>query len=216
MKGNSGSKTVMLSTIFALIFLISSSTIHISAVDDTSPPSRVPIRVDISAIVPYHSATNGDQDLTGEACLQMAFDAHLNGYDGPSVDQQDIRNVTKGRLGAGVADLDELRLAAHYSQEAIVGERGYEERYYGYGSAKYDWTNWPLEMSPRFGERFLLWSHDILCFVCISVMRVTVQSACLAMLCCFVWCLTVIDAPVCLACVAASHVHERELLLLRR
>ena len=154
MKGKNGSKTVMLSTIFALIFLISSSTILISAVGDTSPPSRAPIRVDISTIVEYHSATNGDQDLTGEACLQMAFDAHLNGYDGPSVDQQDIRNVTKGRLGSGVAELDELRLAAHYSQEAIVGERGYEERYYGYGSTKYDWTNWPLEMSPRHGVRF--------------------------------------------------------------
>ncbi len=154
MKGKNGFKTVMLSTIFALIFLISSSAIHIPVEGDTSPPSRVPARVDISALVPYHAATNGDQELTGEACLQMAFDAYVNGYDGPSVDQQDIRNVTKGRLGSGVAELDELRLAAHYSQETIVGERGYEERYYGYGSTKYDWTNWPLEMSPRHGERF--------------------------------------------------------------
>ncbi len=154
MIGKSGSKTVMLSTIFALIFLISGSAIQIPVEGDTSPPSRAPIRVDISALVPFHATVNGEQDLTGEACLQMAFDAYVNGYDGPSVDQQDIRNVTKGRLGSGVAELDELRLAAHYSQETIVGERGYEERYYGYGSTKYDWTNWPLEMSPRFKERF--------------------------------------------------------------
>ncbi len=155
MKGKSGSETAMLSAIFTLILIMAGGAILPSIGGDPSSPTREPpIRVDISGLVPYHAATNGDQDLTGEACLQMAFDAHVNGYDGPSVDQQDIRNVTKGRLGSGIAELDELRLASHYSQETIVGERGYEERYYGYGSTKYDWTNWPLEMSPRHGERF--------------------------------------------------------------
>ncbi len=144
----------MLSAIFTLILMISGSAILPSIGGDPSSPTRAPVRMDISGLVLYHAVTNGDQDMTGEACLQMAFDAYVNGYNGPSVDQQDIRNVTKGRLGSGVADLDELRLASHYSQESIVGERGYEERYYGYGSTKYDWTNWPMDMSPRHGERF--------------------------------------------------------------
>jgi len=75
---------------------------------------------------------------------------------GPSIDIQDIRNVTKGRLGTGAATLEELIEGAHYSQDSLVPQqgKGYEERYYGYGAVSYDWTDWRADPSPRFNTRF--------------------------------------------------------------
>lgn len=102
-------------------------------------------RRDLSKAVPYHAAAS--PELTGEACLQMVFD-----YWGPSVSQQDIRNVSKSRLDDSVAVLDELIRAAHFSDQSWArgNLRGYRERALGYGGFSYDWN----DNSPRVDNRF--------------------------------------------------------------
>ncbi|MGA1821316.1 MAG: hypothetical protein ACMUIG_02170 [Thermoplasmatota archaeon] len=108
-------------------------------------------RINLSSLIPYH-AQSADE-MTGEACLQMTFD-----YYGPSITQQDIRNVTTGRLESGVASPDELVRASHFSSQSLArgnpSQRGYSERSLGYGGFMYDWTNSERNPSPRFNSRF--------------------------------------------------------------
>ncbi|MBN1390214.1 MAG: hypothetical protein JXA22_06195 [Candidatus Thermoplasmatota archaeon] len=102
-------------------------------------------RRDLSKVVPYHAAASSE--LTGEACLQMVFD-----YWGPSVSQQDIRNVSKGVIDGSVSTVDELVRAAHFSDQSWAkgNLRGYKERPYGYGGFYYDWS----DNDPRVENRF--------------------------------------------------------------
>ncbi|MGA1872722.1 MAG: choice-of-anchor X domain-containing protein [Thermoplasmatota archaeon] len=102
-------------------------------------------RRDLSKVVPYHAAVA--PETTGEACLQMVFD-----YWGPSIPQQDIRNVTSGRLDTDVASAGDLVRAAHFSDQSWArgNLRGYNERSLGYGGFYYDWN----DDSPRANTRF--------------------------------------------------------------
>lgn len=108
-------------------------------------------RINLSSIIPYHAQSA--EEMTGEACLQMTFD-----YYGPSITQQDIRNVTTGRLESGVADPEDLVRASHFSSQSLAKansrQRGYSERALGYGGFYYDWTNSDRNPSPRFNSRF--------------------------------------------------------------
>ena len=70
------------------------------------------VRKDLSKLVPYHAAAQ--EEFTGEACLQMVFDMY-----GPSITQQDIRNVTSGGpLDNDVATYKELIRASHFSDQS--------------------------------------------------------------------------------------------------
>ncbi|MFW3145476.1 MAG: hypothetical protein ACMUIE_01530 [Thermoplasmatota archaeon] len=118
---------------------------------DAEPTRAYPSKMNLATIVPYHPIADGDTDLTGEACLSMVFD-----YWGPYVPQQNIRNVTKGRLGSGIASMNELIRASHFSDQSFytVNQRGYPERSLGYGGFLYDWTDDERNPSPRSESRF--------------------------------------------------------------
>ncbi|MEA3559755.1 MAG: hypothetical protein U9R75_10930 [Candidatus Thermoplasmatota archaeon] len=115
------------------------------------PTRDHPSKMNLATIVPYHPLAGSDNDLSGEACLSMIFD-----YWGPYIPQQDIRNVTKGRLGSGAATSQELVRASHFSSQSFytLNQRGYVERALGYGGFSYDWTDNERAPSPRFESRF--------------------------------------------------------------
>jgi len=124
-----------------LFLLISSMAFNFTETD----VSGYSTRRDLTLITPYHAAA--EDILTGESCLQMVFD-----YWGPSITQQDIRNVTKSRLDSDQALVGELVRAAHFSSQSWArgNQRGYGERSYGYGAFSYDWS----DDSPRFDNRW--------------------------------------------------------------
>jgi len=116
----------ILGTALAVFILIGVALTVLLIPEYEGTPSRaIPSRVNLSNKVPYHPRA-GD-DLTGEAGLSMIFDFH-----GPYVMQQDIRNITKGLIGSGAATSDELMMAAHYSGNYPVTQKGYQERALGY------------------------------------------------------------------------------------
>ncbi len=106
-------------------------------------------RRDLTLITPYHAAA--EDHFTGEACLQMVFD-----YWGPSITQQDIRNVTKSRLNTDQALVNELIRAAHFSSQSWArgNQRGYAERTYGYGGFSYDWNDGSARFENRWGDLY--------------------------------------------------------------
>ncbi len=107
-------------------------------------------RRDLSKVVPYHSASQ--EEYTGEACLQMIFDMY-----GPSITQQDIRNVTStGPLDNDVASYKEITRAAHFSDQSWAkgNLRGYDERNVGYGGFYYDWNDEDPRSDFRIGDLY--------------------------------------------------------------
>jgi len=153
--------------VLALAVLLLALSVQAMISDDAegdTPTRALPSRINLSNAVPYHMAVS--QDLTGEAGLSMVFDDH-----GPYIMQQDIRNVTKGILGSGVADVEELIRAAHYSSNFFTSQKGYRERPLGYGGFMYDWSDDERNPSPRFDMRFadlyqaMAEGHPILCYM---------------------------------------------------
>lgn len=142
-------RTASVSVISAFLMLSLTLLPYFSAAE--APPTRYASQLNLSMQVPYVRAI--DKDHTGEACLSMIFDQW-----GPSIDQQDIRNVTKGPRESGVAEPDEIIRAGHFSSLSRADsnplQKGYSARPLGYGAFIYDWTDSEDNPSPRFQERF--------------------------------------------------------------
>lgn len=152
-------------TVLAVFILLSVATSVLLIPENGGVPSRaLPSRVNLSNQVPYHPRA-GDE-LTGEAGLSMIFDFH-----GPYIMQQDIRNITKGRLGSGTATPDELMMAAHYSGNYPVTQKGYQERALGYGGFSYDWNDEDDRADMRFADLYQAVSqdHPVLCYMYLNV-----------------------------------------------
>ena len=137
---------------FVLTFIMLISTCaSLSTFYGSAQSSDYASRINYASVVPYHGAAN--EELTGEACLQMVFDLY-----GPSITQQDIRNVTMGRLESGTADPEDIVRAGHFSSasrsKSNPAQQGYSERAIGYGVFIQDWTNNRRDPSPRFNSRF--------------------------------------------------------------
>ncbi|MFO8050243.1 MAG: choice-of-anchor X domain-containing protein [Thermoplasmatota archaeon] len=144
-------KSRTITRLSALMVMITLLSVTASFQLGAEPTRDYPSKTNLAKLVPYHPVAGGDSDLTGEACLSMIFDRW-----GPYIQQQNIRNVTKGRLESGTATVGELTRAAHFSDQSFytVNQRGYAERAHGYGAYSYDWTDSEQNPSPRFESRF--------------------------------------------------------------
>jgi hypothetical protein len=148
-----------------LIMLVTAASAFLIAPQNAEGKSRaLPSRVNLSSQVPYHPRA-GD-DLTGEAGLSMIFD-----YHGPYIMQQDIRNISKGILGSGQADPDELIMAAHYSGNYPISQKGYRERILGYGGFSYDWRDDDDRSEMKFADLYKALSegHPVLCYMFLDI-----------------------------------------------
>ncbi|MDG6223973.1 MAG: hypothetical protein QCI82_00490 [Candidatus Thermoplasmatota archaeon] len=149
-QGSGGRPKVAAVTVISAFLMLSLTLLPYFSTGEV-PPTRYASQLDLSVLVPYHGAI--DKEHTGEACLSMIFDQW-----GPYVQQQDIRNVTKGPRGSGVAEPLEIVRAGHFSDLSRAAsnplQKGYSARPLGYGAFYYDWTNSKDDPSPRFQERF--------------------------------------------------------------
>lgn len=133
-----------------LLFMLSTIMVFFAPAPMGEPTRALPQKYDLSPRVVYHGAAS--TTYSGEACVQMVFD-----YHGPSVTQQDIRNVSTGLRDDGdVATSGELARAIHFSSLSLLSptQRGYRERALGYGAFSNDWTNDRSDPSPRFASRW--------------------------------------------------------------
>ncbi len=133
-----------------LLFVLSTLIVLFAPAPAGEPTRALPQKYDLTPRVVYHGAAS--TTYSGEACVQMVFD-----YHGPSVTQQDIRNVTTGLRDDGdVATSGELTRAIHFSSMSLLSptQRGYRERSVGYGAFMNDWTNDRNAPSPRFALRW--------------------------------------------------------------
>ena len=152
-------------SIAALMLLLAIGSLANTGPDVEGAPSRaLPSRVNLINPVPYHMRAG--EDLTGEAGLSMIFDFH-----GEYIMQQDIRNVTKGLLGSGVADTEELIKATHYSAGLPQTPRGYSERDMGYGGFYYDWNADDDRVDLKFSDIYtaLADRHPVLCYTYLDI-----------------------------------------------
>ncbi len=147
----------------ALMLLLAIGSLINTGSDGQETPT-LPSRVNLSDQVLYHGRAG--EDLTGEAGLSMIFDFH-----GEYIMQQDIRNVSKGLFGSGVANTEELIKAAHYSAGLPQSPKGYSERDLGYGGFYYDWNDDNDRVDRRFSDLYtsLADRHPVLCYTYLDI-----------------------------------------------